>query len=260
MDWFQWFSIIVILGTTLAGAQQPLSHRGAGSVVSFPRGEAFSSGVFLALALVMMLPSAYTLLDRRFPDLQYPVASLIAIVSFLVLLSVSSVVRDAESGSRQSSGDSGGILIPIIMTLMIAIPSFFLGTALGVSPSSQAVLILVAILLHKSSAAFALALRLVHSPLSKPNVLLVFAVFAFSTPVGIVVGANLQGGLSGSELLLARGLVMAMAAGTFLFLGTTADAGGGSVRRDLRALGFLAAGALVTGLVRLLIGEAHSMG
>jgi len=48
------------------------------------------------------------------------------------------------------------------MTIMIAIPSFFLGTALGMNR-----LAVVAIMAHKGSAGFALALNMARSRLSR---------------------------------------------------------------------------------------------
>ena len=53
-------------------------------------------------------------------------------------------------------------LIPVVMTIMIAIPSFFLGTALGMNR-----LAVVAIMAHKGSAGFALALNMARSRLSR---------------------------------------------------------------------------------------------
>ena len=178
---FSWFSIAVILVATLSGGLPPLRAK-TPQADRYPLGEAFASGVFVALALVMMLPASFQLFRKALPDSTQPVASLIAIVSMLSLLGVSHFVRHLEADLERDASAPSSPLIPILMTVMIAVPSFFMGAALGVSATEQAVLILIAILLHKSSAAFALALKLSESSLSRGRVRLVFGLFAFSTP------------------------------------------------------------------------------
>ena len=143
---FQWISLFTILLVALGGGLFPLCRAKAdGGNVEFPNGEAFSAGGFLALALTMMLPSAFHLFRVALPDLDFPVASVIAIVSFLILLSVehyTTHVRNCKSCEEKALSP----LLPIIMTLMIAIPSFFLGAALGVSCTDAAAFIFVAII------------------------------------------------------------------------------------------------------------------
>ena len=68
--------------------------------------------------------------------------------------------------------------------------------------------------------------------------------------------------MSNQGLLLARGTVLAMAAGTFLFMGTLNDLQSAPlIKRCQHWRGFLAmlAGLTVTLCARLLIGEAHSL-
>ena len=70
------------------------------------------------------------------------------------------------------------------MTTMIAIPSFFLGAALGVSDMPAALMIFLAIIIHKGTAAFALALKMVRSTMTRKQSLLLFSCFCCSTPPG----------------------------------------------------------------------------
>lgn len=259
---FGWFSIVAIIGATLAGGVPPLRVRGGGPN-RYPLGEAFASGVFLALALTMMLPASFHLFERALPDWNEPIASLIAISAMLSLLGVSHLVRHLEQELHDEGATQANPLVPVLMTVMIAIPSFFLGAALGVSETEQAVLILVAILLHKSSAAFALALKLSDSTLSVARVRIVFALFVLATPAGIFAGSAVGGQLGSESLLLARAAVLAMASGTFLFMGTLSELRNAPlIERCQHWRGFAAmlAGLGLTVCARLLIGEAHSLG
>ena len=259
---FAWFSIFAILAATLAGGIPPLRSKDP-EPDRYPLGEAFASGVFLALALTMMLPASFQLFRQALPHVDVPVASLVAISSMLALLGVSHAVRHLEQDIGTDAGAPASPLVPILMTVMIAIPSFFLGAALGVSATEQAVLILIAILLHKSSAAFALALKLSDSSLPIAGVRAVFALFVLATPAGIVFG-SLVGTRVGTEaLLIARASVLAMAAGTFLFMGTLNELQATPlIRRCQHWRGFAAmlAGLGLTVCARVLIGEAHALG
>ena len=256
------FSIAAILVATLAGGLKPLRSTQR-TQDRYPLGEAFASGVFLALGLAMMLPASFHLFEQALPHVDHPVASLIAIISLLALLGVSHLVKHLEQDLREADPAANNAAVPVLMTLMIAIPSFFMGAALGVSETRQATLILIAILLHKSSAAFALALKLTDSSLPAARVRVVFGCFALSTPAGIVFGSAVGGQLGTESLLIMRATVLAMAAGTFLFMGTLSELQSAPlIKRCRHWRGFAAmlAGRAVTLCARFLIGEAHSLG
>jgi zinc transporter 1/2/3 len=260
---FQWFSLITILLATYAGGFYPLlRQQKAKQSDGFPLGQAFTSGVFLALSLTLMFPSALHLLNKAFSDLDYPVASIVAISAFLLLLGLEHITSHIHRKSKSTEHKQSPPIIPIIMTVMIAIPSFFLGTALGVSETSAAVFIWVAIMTHKSSAAFALALKMIRSTLSKNHTWLIFSMFAFSTPIGIVFGQDIHKYLSNDIMLIVKGTVLALAAGTFLYMSTLHDLENSpSIKICRTKKGFLVmvCGFAITALVRLLIGAAHHM-
>lgn len=263
----QWFYLICILLITFAGGYVPLFRQDkAKRDEGFPSGQAFTVGVFLSLSLTLMLPSAFHLLQQAFPGVDYPIASIIAIVAFVFLLSLEHVTVHIKLKMKitRKITDEGlaPASIPIIMTVMIAIPSFFLGTALGVSDTSAAVFIFVAIMTHKSSAGFALALKMVRSTLTRIQTFTIFSMFACSTPIGILVGADVHQYLGGHTMLVVKGAILSLAAGTFLYMSTLHDfrhspmiANCGSKKGFL----FMFCGFVITALVRLLIGEAHRM-
>ena len=81
---FQWIGLLSILAATFAGGFLPLMRRSKARVTrSMALGEAFTAGVFLALSLTLMLPSAFHLLGKALPGLDYPIASVVAIGAFL---------------------------------------------------------------------------------------------------------------------------------------------------------------------------------
>ena len=224
MNQIEIFSFILILGAAVAGGFYPLTRREAArSDEGFPYGEAFTAGVFLALALVIMLPAGLHLFEKAYPQEVFPVAVLIAIAAFLILLAIE---HKAVKVVIRSGGDKlTPASIPIIMTVMISIPSFLLGTALGLSESETALFILAAILAHKSSAGFGLALAMVRSRLTRVQTYILYSVFALSTPIGIVAGADARHMLSGETLLVVKAFTLSIAAGVFLYMATLHEFG-----------------------------------
>jgi len=260
---FQWFSLVCIFVVTLAGGFYPLLHRErVRQSGGLPLCEAFTAGVFLALALTMMLPSSLHLLGAAFPRFDFPTGALVASIAFLLLLAMEH--RIAHLGERAGGGSEGGFppIIPLAMTLMIAVPSFFLGTALGVSETEAAILIFIAIMLHKSSAAFALSLQMVRSTMTSRQAWATFLLFACATPLGIVVGEEFHRWLGPDSMTIVKGLVLGLAAGTFVFMATLHELGHAPmISKCASGRGFtlMVAGFLLTVLVRFVIGEAHSL-
>ncbi len=266
MTGFEIFSIAAILAVTLAGGYLPLFRpKQARSTRGFPMGQAFAAGVFLALSLTLMLPSGMHLLPRALPEITYPLAPLFAALAFLLLLFVEHTTKRAHKDEGQPTTSTGltGPAIPVIMTIMIAIPSFLLGTALGASTTLPAEVILLAILAHKGSAGFALALKMVRSTMARWQIFGLYLLFACSTPFGIVVGEDIHHLLTGQSLWLFKGVVLSLAAGVFLFMASLHDLHRSPLIEDCRTIkGFmcLLAGFGLTALVRLLMGEAHRIG
>ncbi len=248
-------SILSILAITIAGAYVPLfSRRIASQEAELPRSESFAAGVFLALCFVMMLPSASHLMSVDFPQALMPIGPLVIAAVFIVLLGIRQYLH--------SRGDDNSGVVAILMTAGIAVPSFFLGAALGVSASEAAVLILIAILAHKGSAAFALSLQLTRSALARSTVLIVFFCFALSTPVGILVGEQVVAVFDAGTIALIKGVVLSIAAGTFLFMASLHDLQHSPLITACRHLPnflWMVAGFVLTACVKLILGAAHHL-
>lgn len=244
-------SFFLILGAAILGGIYPLIRREAARKVDgFPNGEAFTAGVFLALSLVVMMPATLHLFDKVMITVtHFPWATLIAIAAFLALLAIEHM---AEHAKRRT----GEVLlsppaIPIIMTVMIVIPSFMLGTALGISETESALFILIAVLAHKSSAGFGLALNIVRSTMTRTRGILLYAVFAFATPLGILAGVDARELLSGDAVVIVKAITLALASGVFLYLATV---------HEFRNAPFIHHCATVKGFVLMLTGLLLTIG
>ena len=256
---FQLAAILAIFGISLAGGLPPLLRRQkSASASGFPLGQAFTAGVFLALALVLMLPAAFHLWGKVLPGFDFPLASFLALCAFTTLLWLEQIFLKSEQESA-APGLPSPAAFPVVMAILIAIPSFLLGTALGVSDTAQAVMIFFAIMAHKGTAAFALALKIARSSLGKVESWLLFLAFACSTPLGILVGGDLRSYLQGSLALGIKAVILSLAAGTFLYMSTLHELEHAPlIRQCATKKGFLVmlGGFGLTVLVRLLLGEA----
>lgn len=263
LNFFQWMCLLSILAVTFAGGYFPLFHpEKARDTQSIPYGEAFTSGVFLALATLLMLPSSLHILSVSLPRFDFPLGAFIASMAFIALLALEHKVEHLRLSTTGDEDERLPVIIPLIMTTMIAIPSFFLGTALGASGTDAAVLIFVAIMIHKSSAAFALALTMIRSAMSRRQVWLTFCMFAFATPLGILAGEQLHSWLGLSAMVTVKGIILGLAAGTFLYMATLhgfCHAPLISICNGRKGFSVMLAGFLLTAFVRLLLGEAHKI-
>ena len=262
----QTFYLVTIFLSAVVGGFLPLTKPGAvKSSNGFPRGEAFAAGVFLALSLLIMLPSAFSVFRQALPDVEYPVSSIIAVSAFLILLAIEHQTgqvlneRDAKPASPES--DLAPAIIPLLLTGMIAAPSFFLGIALGVSNGTQAELIFIAIILHKGTAGFALAMNMVRSTLTQRQSALLLFAFASMTPAGLLLGGVAKD-LQPDWLPIFKACVLSLGAGTFLYMGTLHELKHAPMIqycKNPHCFLIMVSGFTVTALVRWIMGEAHHM-
>jgi len=274
-EWIEplkWASVAIIFLAAAAGGAVPLfSKKDLRPGKGFPLGEAFASGVFLALSMLIMLPSAHAQLSKTAGIPPYPWAFLIATIAFLALLEFEHFlthVKGRMTGTSTGHADESlpnertDAIVPVLLTVLIGVPSFFLGAALGVSQDLfSIILILVAVLAHKSTAGFALALKMMQSTLTQPKVIALFLAFALSTPLGIVVGEDVAALLGTSAMVMAKSLVLAMAAGVFLYMSTLHEMRHSPLITTCSGkAGFLAlvAGFVITAFVRVLLGMAQA--
>ena len=178
----------------------------------FPIGESLAAGVFLGAGLMHMLgDSAQVFISKGF---DYPLPFLLAGAMFLLLLFLEHLGREVY---EYRSGTSP--VFAILAVVMLSVHSFLAGTALGLSSSfSVVIVILLAILAHKWAASFSLSVQLNKSELKMATGFLLFSIFAVMTPLGILFGNIVLHHLTHRPLVAP--IFTALAAGTFLYLGT----------------------------------------
>ncbi|KAF4324540.1 hypothetical protein BBO99_00001734 [Phytophthora kernoviae] len=130
-------------------------------------------------------------------------------------LSVQGEHEEKEEGHSHMHGIvKGNPILAMVVFIALSFHSVMEGMGMGAS-SSAAWDILVAILAHKSLAAFALALEFMHHNASRTQLLTTVAVFSLMTPVGILFGRLL---VDSENSTPAGGICAAFAGGTFLFV------------------------------------------
>ncbi len=260
MDWYQWIAVVVVILVALSGGWVPLTQRNkARDREGFPLGQSFAAGVFLALSLSMMLPASSHLLAKVFPHAPFPMAATGCLVALVGLVAMQHWA-DRQKGASESAQSSPAI--PLIMTVMIATPSFLLGTAFSLSEGESALMILLAIVAHKGTAGFALALKMVRSTMSPAQTWMTYVfLFALATPAGILVGAEVHQAIGGATATLAKGVVLSLASGVFLFMATLHDLEDAPLIKHCRSFSGFASmllGLVLTMGVRAAVGLAHA--
>lgn len=208
--------LLILLITLVAGAYPFLKkirrEQGLDFPLDFPIGESLACGVFLGAGLIHMLGDAAQGFIALHYD--YPFAFLLAGSTFLILLLLEHIGREIyEHNGAQTSA------FAILTLIMLSIHSFLAGAALGFSTSTSVfIVILLAILAHKWAASFSLAVQLNKSQLPIKTSIVLFAIFAVMVPSGIIFGDTVTHRLHHMPLL--QPIFSALAAGTFLYLGT----------------------------------------
>lgn len=176
--------------------------------------EAFAAGVFLGAALFHMLPAAQ--LSFKAENLaSYPFAILFCVIGFIFLLLVERVVN-AHADRMHAHR-----LTALLLLIMLSLHSLIEGAALGInSVFNNALVIFIAIMAHKSTAAFALGVTIVRGYSSRLRSTLMLIGFSIMSPVGVVLAAVVGGLLQSGTGSLAEAVFNAFAAGSFLYIGT----------------------------------------
>lgn len=205
-------ALAIFFITLFAGSYPFIKKAKTLKALDFPIGEALASGVFLGAGLIHMLGDASSTFTEN--GIDYPLPLLIAGVVFLILLWLEHLGRELyhHEGERAPG-------FAILAVIMLSIHSFLAGAALGISSDlSVFIVILMAILAHKWAASFALSIQINKCNLSTKAGFIAFIIFALMTPTGIVLGHIFTQSMQTKPLLPAT--FSAMAAGTFLYMGT----------------------------------------
>ena len=207
---------VAILAVAMVGGAIPLlMTRNHGSHRFFSLGNSFSGGIFLGAGFIHLLPEAAESLGGV---TEYPLASLLAAVGVALLLLIDRVVFDSHL-QKDSDETKGQPIYPFILLVILSIHSAIAGAALGLqSEVVTSVFVMVAILCHKGSAAFALIVSMVASGAEQRRLWGWLATVAAMTPLGIVLGTVASELLEGGTAVLIEGSFNALAAGTFIYV------------------------------------------
>jgi len=181
-------------------------------------GNTFSAGIFLGAGLIHMLPDA----SDEFSDIlagDFPYAAFVASLGFLLILFIEKVLAARSAVQYGTQTEEKQKYAPYILLFILSIHSIIVGIALGTENTmAQSIIIAIAVLAHKGSAAFALVVDMLKSHINTKTILKLVTLFSMMTPLGIVLGGILAGQTSGKVTTLLIATFDALAAGTFLYV------------------------------------------
>lgn len=206
------FSISTLAIILLAGWFPFKKRRSLDAHVEFPIGETLATGIFLGAALLHMLPESNMGFQKA--GFSFPFAYMITGIVFLLFLWFEHLGKELYHHHDQNHP-----AFAIVAWLMLSIHSLVLGTALGLTHDYPTLFMLfLAIITHKWAESFAISVQLNKSTLSTKTSMILFLIFAFMTPLGIFIGWHFDQGITTHPLVAP--VLIALSAGTFLYLGT----------------------------------------
>lgn len=196
-------ALIFIVGA--AGAYSAIKVQGSGRSNLLSIGNCIAGGVFIGAGLIHTLADSAALYGTLFPDLDFPAWAATAGLTVVLLLWIDNRLSNSSASDSASS---------FALFIVLSLHSVIAGMALGVEAHpAQSIALLVAILAHKGSAAFALGLRT-----SKEKYWLAMFGFALMTPIGVLLGTAMAETLQGNSSLYFEAVFDSVAAGTFLYV------------------------------------------
>lgn len=170
----------------------------------------------MGAALLHLLPDSCLQFSHVMPNSTYPLASLICLSTFMILLLMEQGIL--LYGKFHKS--NGNLVAPCLLIIILSIHSLIEGTAIGINSSfAEMAVIFFAVIAHKGSESFALASSLHRYEISHTNIAKIIAFFSLITPIGIL-GATAVGQLfiHMSQQYI-EAILNAVTSGTFLYLG-----------------------------------------
>ena len=208
-------AILIFLVTLLAIIYPIRSRTLPGHNRLLELADAFASGIFLGTALFHMLPDAIEGFSA-IPSLHnLPIAEFLCATGFLILLFMERLSRYFASEKNHVN------TLSFMLAIILIVHSLIEGTVLGVNSTfATASVIFIAIIAHKGSESFALAVVLNRSQLSLSKIISLIMIFSLMTPIGIFSGAGLSTVMKMHNGELFTASFNAFAAGTFLYMST----------------------------------------
>eukprot|EP00297_Palpitomonas_bilix_P023969 CAMPEP_0113900688 /NCGR_PEP_ID=MMETSP0780_2-20120614/20822_1 /TAXON_ID=652834 /ORGANISM="Palpitomonas bilix" /LENGTH=229 /DNA_ID=CAMNT_0000893187 /DNA_START=359 /DNA_END=1048 /DNA_ORIENTATION=+ /assembly_acc=CAM_ASM_000599 len=109
-----------------------------------------------------------------------------------------------------------------LLWISLVLHSVLAGIALGTQTSlSTAVGLWIALIAHKGFAGFALGMKLDFSSFKLPLSIALSVLFAFTTPIGVIIGAAVEMNAEATAQLWVDAIVNGFASGTFIYVGVS---------------------------------------
>lgn len=212
---YKTLSALFILLVSLAVVIYPLKRQSLlKHAESVELGEALASGIFLGMAFFHMLPDAIKTFTTLYGASIYPIAEMICVGGFLLLLFLErlSIARIGK-GAKHS--------IPNILAIILIIHALTEGAALGIgSTLSETIMLFIAIIAHKGSESYALCITMLRHQVPIKRIIFIIIMFAIMTPLGVLLGAGINQMTMATSGQLAKAIFNSFAAGTFLYIST----------------------------------------
>jgi solute carrier family 39 (zinc transporter), member 1/2/3 len=252
---FYIISIVLLAFAALGGimlSQTQVIHKPKNNFIYY--GEGFSAGIFLGASLLHMLPDAIHHLQMQISTWEYPVASLLCAAGFLVLYLIEKIGHACLH--KKNDDQLTASAMTYLLLIILSIHSLLVGLSIGFEMhQAAAIIIVLAIFIHKASAGFALGVSMRRSQLTFMAIILMASIFALATPVGVLIGVGSVLWWHFHVSALAEGLFDALAAGTFLFMAMhfTQTSGPVSLKTRLISICMLIIGFIIMAILALFL-------
>ena len=214
---FKTAAILLIFVAGVAGGLLPVKI-GVSEQKYLSLGNAFAGGIFLGAGLIHMLSDANEKFQSLAGSVDYPLGILLCGCGFILILFLEKVMIRGEA--ERSMSDERPVY-PVVLFLVLSVHSIIVGISLGLEKTLiSSVVIFIAVIAHKSSAAFALSVSLKNTGFPSRKIAETVASFSLMTPLGIVRGAIFSRMATSTGATKIEGVFDALAAGTFLYIAT----------------------------------------
>lgn len=178
-------------------------------------GNAMANGIFIGASIFHLFPNAIHSFGAIGIIKDYTYTMILIVGSYATLLLINKFL----------SSVSGTMSKPVsawLLTITLSIHAFIAGVALGISQTfALASVVFFAIIAHKAFETFALVVNLQRRLNHRLSVILVTLIFILITPFAIIFSTTLTIGLNSHIDSILTACFNAVAAGTFLYIGTT---------------------------------------
>lgn len=210
-------SLVILAAGALAGVVPILTQRFQKSPGLLCHGNYLAKGIFLGAGLTHFLPSAIVKYALHYPKADATaVLTLCACTAMIIQFTEEALHKVVHDGKLEV------IWLPYFLMTILSVHAALAGVALGLSADFSVVLgIFVAIIAHKSAAAFSLSINMLVRGVTRHNATWLVLVFSIMTPLGILGGGYLTDVHWLRHSTLFEAYFDTIAAGTFIYIAMT---------------------------------------